>query len=127
MNMRQKVGYTLLGAVIMFIGCTAGQIVSTPVTAQQEVFGNIVCTGLTVVDEQGKLVAIIDSDSFSRAIRLFDKEGEWAVRLVNHDNLGNWATVFDNGTRAVSISALKYLGGNVSFYGKDGSKIGSIR
>ena len=127
MNMKEKVGYTLLGAVIMFIGCTAGQIVSTPVTAQQEIFGNIVCTGLTVVDEQGKLVAVIDSDDFSRAIRLFDKEGEWAVRLVNHDNLGNWVTVFDNGTRAVSMTGLKYLGGNVSFYDRNGGEIGSIR
>ena len=45
-----------LGAVIMLIGLAVGAIVSPPLIAQRNgVFDKIQCTGLTVVDEDGKM------------------------------------------------------------------------
>ena len=60
MNHKQKLGYTVLGAVIMLIGIGVGTIVSPSLVAQRNsVFGEIECTGLTVVDTAGNPAVVL--------------------------------------------------------------------
>ena len=63
MNYRQKLGYTLLGAVIMLTGMTIDSILAPPSVAQQNgVFNEIQCSKLTVVSQTGKPAIILSSD-----------------------------------------------------------------
>ena len=55
MNHKQKLGYTVLGAVIMLVGITIGQFVTPNIEAQSDgVFDEIQCRKLTVLDKSGK-------------------------------------------------------------------------
>ena len=57
MNHKQKLGYILLGAGIMAVGTIIGQVITPNIEAQNNgMFGEIQCTGLSVVDENGKMV-----------------------------------------------------------------------
>ena len=52
LNHRSKIGYTVLGAVIMLFGITVGSIVSPPLVAQRDSsFDEFRCATLTVVGE----------------------------------------------------------------------------
>ncbi len=85
MNHKQKLGYTALGALIMLVGIGAGSIVSPPLIAQRAgVFGEIQCTGLTVVDKHGKLAIYLESREEGNRITLINKAGSPAVSLAAH-------------------------------------------
>ena len=65
-----------LGAIIMLIGLAVGAIVSPPLIAQKDdVFGDIQCTGLTVVDKQGNVAVALDTDEHGGVVRVYDKQG----------------------------------------------------
>ena len=49
MNFRQKLAYTALGGGLMLVGMLFSSI--SPLTAQKDVFGEITCSNLTVVDK----------------------------------------------------------------------------
>ena len=73
--MKQKVNMRdmVLGAVIMLVGLAVGAIVSPPLIAQRAgVFGEIQCTSLTVVDNDGKVAVVLEADKGS---------GQWGSRL----------------------------------------------
>ena len=54
MNRQQKLGYMVLGAVIMAVGIGLGAVVSPPLIAHRNgVFDEVVCGKLTVVNEKG--------------------------------------------------------------------------
>ena len=56
LNHRSKIGYTVLGAVIMLFGITVGSIVSPPLVAQRDgSFDEFRCSTLTVVGEGGQV------------------------------------------------------------------------
>ena len=82
MNNKQKLGYTLLGAGIMLVGLTVGAIISPPLIAQRNgVFGKIECTGLTVIDEQGKVAVMLTTATEG------GKEGSGVYVLDKHENI----------------------------------------
>ena len=55
MNHKQKLGYMALGAGILALGITIGQIITPPIEAQHNgLFNEITCRQLTVVDKNGK-------------------------------------------------------------------------
>ncbi len=97
-----------LGAVIMFIGLAVGAVVSPPLTAQRNgVFGDIECTGLIVVNEEGKQV--IEFGSSTKVEGMFDvrdKNGKRGIRLIAGEK-GNSVLLAAPGGRdkAVSISS----------------------
>lgn len=54
MNRKQKLGYMVLGAVIMAVGMGLGTVLSPPLIVQRNgVFDEIWCKSLTTVDEKG--------------------------------------------------------------------------
>ena len=66
-----------LGAVIMLIGLAVGAIVSPPLIAQRDdVFGDIQCTGLTVVDKQGNVGVLLATGEGGGLVGVFGKDGE---------------------------------------------------
>ena len=69
MNHKQKLGYIVLGAIIMLVGIGVGAIVSPPLIAQRDgVFGEIQCTRLTVVDNKGKNVVVLGSTPLPNSV-----------------------------------------------------------
>ena len=65
-----------LGAIIMLIGLAVGAIVSPPLIAQKDdVFGDIQCTGLTVVDKQGNVAVALDTDEHGGVVGVYGKDG----------------------------------------------------
>ena len=113
MNSKQKVGYTLLGAVIMLVGIGVGAIVSPPLIAQHNgVFDEIQCSTLRVIDKSGKDVVHIAASEDGNAVTVVDRSGNRAVQLVASEN-GNAVTVFNrSGNRAIQVGAKETMKGN---------------
>ena len=95
----------VLGAVIMLVGLAVGAIVSPPLIAQRNgVFGDIECTGLTVVNKSGKLAVALDTDDANRVL-VYDNREKLAIALAS-DERGNRVDAFDKqGELAVILNA----------------------
>ena len=74
MNFRQKLVYTALGGGLMLIGMLLTTI--TPLTAQKDVFGDITCSSLTVVDKEGNAVIDLKSNENGGVVEVYDKDGK---------------------------------------------------
>ena len=65
MTFKQKLGYTTLGATILFAGMLTANLLS-PITAQitpqDATFGKLTCTGLDIVDSKGHTVIKLEVD-----------------------------------------------------------------
>ena len=59
MKYREKLGYMALGGLLMLVGMLAANL--TPLTAQRDSFGEITCTGLRVVDSEGRDGVVLDA------------------------------------------------------------------
>lgn len=96
MNHKQKFFYIALGAVIMLFGLGVGAIVSPPLIAQKTgMFGEIQCTGLTVVDTAGEPVVVLRTDeTLGNGLVIHSPSGLPAV-LLYADETGNGITVAD--------------------------------
>ena len=86
MNTKQKLGYTMLGAVIMLVGMSVGSILSPTLIAQNNgVFDEIQCTKLTVVNELGEERIRIDAPGNFASFRMFDGD-DTPFSLLHSDN-----------------------------------------
>ena len=88
-----------LGAVIMLIGLAVGAIVSPPLIAHGGagvigVFGEIVCTGLTVIDKNGNKAIALKTESMGNLVTVYTQDGEAAIGL-DSNYTGNFVRVFD--------------------------------
>ena len=82
MNHKQKLGYTVLGAVIMLVGIGIGSILSPPLIAQRNgAFDKIICRELEVIDEKGNRVCRLYSRGEGGIIRAIGKDGIREARL----------------------------------------------
>ena len=92
MNYKQKLGYMVLGAVIMLVGMGAAFVLSPPLSAHDTEY--IVCKGLTVVDgKRNKAIRLMVGENRNYII-VYDKTGKKAVGL-HTDGTGNGVVVFD--------------------------------
>ena len=108
-----------LGAVMMLIGLAVGTIVSPPLVAQRNgVFGDIKCTGLTVVDKQGNVAVALDTDDANGSVLVFGKDGGAAAMNINADG-GSVAVYNNQGTTCVLVS-VNEDGGFVSVINNQG-------
>lgn len=123
MNFRQKLAYTMFGALLALVGVLFGSIISPPLIAQKAV-GEIVCTKLTVVDETGQPAIILVVDKDGRSLSMMDKMKNSGITL----NLGerDSALLFFNKTRnATANLGLNETGGYLSI-GDMGKKGGVL-
>ena len=117
-----------LGAVIMLVGLAVGAIVSPPLIAQRDdVFGDIQCTGLTVVDKQGKRAVALSSSLIGNMVAVYNEQGPWGVALWSHV-LGNNVIVNDKqGDAAVKLVNDEDLGNSVAVLNKQGNEAVALR
>ena len=107
-----------LGAGIMLIGLAVGAIVSPPLIAQRDdVFGDIQCTGLTVVDKQGNVAVALDTDEHGGVVNVYGKDGGSAG--MRTDEHGGVVKVYrkDGGSAGMFIDE---YGGSVSVTNNQG-------
>ena len=97
MNHKQKIGYTILGAFIMLIGILINNLTS-PVTAQSNgTFGEIQCTGLTVVDAKGKKLIDLKNNGLGGEVNLYNLSGQEMMKLevgTSHSKIRLFAKSF---------------------------------
>lgn len=105
MNHKQKLGYTVLGAVIMLIGLGIGVIVSPPLIAQRNgVFDKITCRELVVTDENGnKAIALVSTEEAGNGIIIYNPAGEATVVLVATEQQSEVSISNRVGTKAISL------------------------
>ena len=114
-----------LGAVIMLIGLAVGAIVSPPLIAQRDdVFGDIQCTGLTVVDKQGNVGVALDTDNANGSVWLFGKDGGAAAMNINAD--GGSVVVYNNQGKPCALVNVNADGGSVSVSNNQGKPHASM-
>ena len=103
MNSKQKFGYTILGAVIMAVGIGIGVIVSPTLIAQNNgVFDEIVCTGLTVIDDAGEKVIAVGGSEDYNIMTIYDKQGVQGVKFMSGDG-GNQIMTMNKNNRNIGI------------------------
>ena len=108
MNYRQKLGYTLLGAVIMLTGMTVDSILAPPSVAQRNgIFDEIECSELTVRGPNGKRAITLSSHPTSGTeINLYDQAGTRRIN-VQADTDGSYMKINHKGTPSITIIADK--------------------
>lgn len=110
MNHKQKFGYTVLGATIMLIGLVVGVMVTPPIIAQRNsMFGEIQCTGLTVVDKNGEVAVVLGTDEKGKnGVSVHGKHGKQGV-VLSADGTFNRLLVYDkNEKKAIVIGTSSY-------------------
>ena len=109
MNQKQKLGYTLLGAGIMAVGITIGQVITPNIEAQSNgVFDEITCRSLNVVDRNGNtgihLLAAGDLNG-SEGINLLAAGNTNAIVIGNNSpGTGRIYLSTDHGTNGITIT-----------------------
>ncbi len=118
MKHRERFGYMILGAVIMLVGLGIGALVSAPLRAQTS-FGEITCTGLTVTDESGKPVIMLQISQEGGAISVTNKKRNAVAILTTEEKLPALYLV-NIETNAKAIVSVDKHGGGASFTGATG-------
>ena len=105
MNTKQKIRYTVLGAVIMLIGIGVGAIVSPPLIAQRDgVFDVIECNELIVRDSQGHIAVALRASEEANGIIILNKQKQKAISMLSTEEVGNWIMLSDKrGEAAISL------------------------
>lgn len=117
MNHKQKLNYTVLGAVIMLIGLVLGAIVATPLIAQNNgVVDEVRCSKLVVVDEAGQPAILLGSiEKDINIIALHNSAGKLAAVLHTKNHGGNLIIYNQDQKNGVLLSANKQ-GGSIDIY-----------
>ena len=117
MNTKQKLGYMVVGGLLV----AAGMIIS-PLNAKIDKFGEIVCTRLAVVDVEGNERIILGTKFLNEeghpALRVVDANGEPRVLFTTDANGGSVVATGYDGKSAASLR-IGERGGEVTAYGKD--------
>ena len=126
MNHKQKLGYTVLGAVIMLVGLGIGAIVSPPLIAQRNgMFDKITCRELVVTDENGnKAIALVSTEEAGNGIITYNPTGEPTVVLVATEQQSEVSISNRMGTKAISLlsDSITPSGNSVTIYNQVGGQ-----
>ena len=92
-----KLVYASFGALLLFIG-----MLLSPVTAQKDKFDEIECTGLTVVDADGKTMVRLGAGEHGGSVAAFGKDGKPGAALVV-DEYGGIVAAFGKDGQSASL------------------------
>ena len=125
MKHKQKLGYMVLGAGILAVGITIGQIITPDIEAQNNgVFDQITCNGLIVLDKAGKEAIALAAAEVGNVVVVFDKAGKQAVGLAAaentnglmvHGKAGNEAIIVGTSEEYANVIRIIDRAGNVSW------------
>ena len=119
----QKLGYIALGGVLTLVGLAVRLCVS-PLTAQRDTFGDITCTGLTVVDKGSKRRVIVVVNELGGFVGVLGKDDRTGVTLFANEEYGGSVAVFGNdGKPAVNLDVNEYGHGLVATLDKNGYRL----
>ena len=107
MNHKQKLGYMALGAGILTLGITIGQIITPHIEAQQNgLFDTITCRELKVVDQNGQQAIELNGKDWEKGIYIYDPNGKKAIELAG--GAGNYIAILNNknGQSAIELGSL---------------------
>ena len=108
MNYKQKLGYVALGGVLMLIGVIVASVVTPILMAQKEVFGEITCTGLRVVNQDGKeVIRLRISESDSGFVEVLNNAETPAVYLMGDSDGGSVRVFNKSGVSVVRLDGLQ--------------------
>ena len=112
----QKLTYTALGGLLMLVGMLFSSI--SPLTAQKDVFGDITCTSLAVVDKDGKSRVRLFINEDGGKVDVSGKDGGEVKLGISED--GGAVTVSGSGKDGGFGSLfINENGGFVTVIGKD--------
>ena len=117
MNFRQKLVYTLFGALLTLVGMLFNNIVAPPVTAQRET--DIVCTSLKVVDETGEPRILLTANQEGGTLAIRDKTENFIASLSTEQKTPALYLVDQKRNGKVDLVVNEY-GGNVLLSGGPG-------
>lgn len=110
--------YAVLGGIV---GGILTMMLSSifPLMAQRDGFGDITCTRITVVDERGKPVVVLDDLAHGGGgiVRVRGNDGKVAVDIDSRKLGGNVAVHGNDGVAKVFLGILEH-GGTVGVAGK---------
>ena len=121
-NWKTKIGYIGFGSIFGCLFTIIGMLASD-VTAQRDKFGEIECTKLTVVDEQGSPRVVLGGGyvSVDGIVHVYardeDKEGSVILGVDEH---GGLVTVFGGDTKSNVGLSVDEHGGGVRVWGEGG-------
>ena len=95
MRYSHKLGYIATGGLLMLTGMMASGIFMPNLFAQRDRFGEIECTTLRVVDEEGNVKVLISGDEFGR----YNNKDNEAV-FIGADRFGGIVSVSSNYSNA---------------------------
>ncbi len=108
MNFKQKLGYMFIGCLFTIAGYIIASLggITTHAQKDEQVFDEIVCRKLKVVNKKGQTVARISADEGTGVIEVFNAVGEFVAGLGAAEE-GNAIMVFCNaaGKQVVAIGA----------------------
>ena len=107
MKYREKLGYIVLGGVLMLVGMLAAGLFS-PLGAESRSKGNF-------------------DEISSRKIRIVDSDGKVRVALVAVENVGLVSVYNGDGEVMAMMSATDEFGGDIRVIGKDGKSEARMR
>ena len=111
----EKLQYMVIGAVLMAVGIGIGSIFTPPLNAQRinNVFDNITCRSITVVDENGKKAIVLGSKPDINGLTIFDHKGNASIAMSTGINPDEKAiSIFDSEGKYVAIKIVSQLLGN---------------
>ena len=123
MNFRQKLVYTLFGALLALVGMLFSSIVAPPVTARMGT--EIVCTLLTVVDEAGNPVILLFADENGGRQAFVDKAAKPLIALGATEN-GPIVRVLSNTHEGKVTLTTDEQGGFVTVQDRTGNTVGGL-
>ena len=120
MNYRQKLGYTILGSVIMLIGMSVSSILSPPSVAQNNgVFDEIQCNKLTVVNKAGRpAILLASTEGEMNFIGISNPVGEPASILYSSGKENGLSIHNQAGTLTVNARSTEQ-GGDIRLFNEE--------
>ena len=117
MKLRNKLSYIALGGLLMLIGMLASSMFMPNFFAQREKFGDIVCTSLTVVDDEGEARVLLSTNPFSAIFSGFDDK---AGVFIGMDGYGGRVEVSGRSKGSAIMSIDQHGNGIMSTWDKHG-------
>ena len=117
MKYREKLGYIVLGGVLMLVGMLAVNL--TPLTAQKDTFGRITCTGLKVVNPDRTTAVELSIADHGGTVVVRGKDGKIAAAMTIEE-YGGTVVVRGKDRKSTAGMNINEDGGNVAVAGKHG-------
>ena len=106
-------------SVIVGVLATVLIIVSMGATNQDENLGDIVVNSIKVVNENGKLAAILNADESGGGLAIYNNDGKTAA-ILNADEPGGGLAIYNNDGKPAAGLIATESGGNLGIFNNDG-------